>query len=253
MNFISNLKSSRFIFQTCNFIIPFSGLFKSYCYGLTPANNSAPCSCLLTLPSCREKRIRKLKMSKLMGWDRKSLIGKPKAMCASKAKQRNHSPLPMGRQVLSHPLESRAPSHPGVIRGKKMPALSIPHSLLASALYAEHVFIWHGIFLCSPVSPPKFFAYSQPSSLMGGCEKQKIWASTAQQYIKHTWIINIAFSPNPKLNPILATRREINSTLAKTSTTVYLQIFLHLLNKLSRVSSLSRSERDVLPDFGSCF
>ena len=57
-----------------------------------------------------EERIGRVKVRKLMGWDKDSLIGKAKAAHVSEEKQRINSPLPMGRQGFSHPQESRAPS-----------------------------------------------------------------------------------------------------------------------------------------------
>lgn len=54
-------------------------------------------------------RIRKVKVRKFMGWDKDSLTGKAKAAHTSKAGI--DSPLPMVRQVFSHPQESRAPPH----------------------------------------------------------------------------------------------------------------------------------------------
>jgi len=47
------------------------------------------------------ERIRKVKVRKLVGWDKESLIGKVKTVHANKAKQGIHSPLPLGRQVFS--------------------------------------------------------------------------------------------------------------------------------------------------------
>lgn len=52
-------------------------------------------------------------------------------------------------------------------------------------------------------------------------EKQKktwLCVSTAQQYWKHLYIINIVFSTNPNHSSILATMKKINSTPAKIST-----------------------------------
>ena len=62
-------------------------------------------------PGGMGERIRRVKVRKLMGWDKDSLIGKAKAVRTSKAKQGIHLLLPTGRQVLSHLQGSRAPSH----------------------------------------------------------------------------------------------------------------------------------------------
>lgn len=83
------------------------------CHGLTPAGNEAPPNCSL-IPHNRTKgermKIGRVKVRKLMGCDKYSLISKEIAMYTRKAKQRIHSPLPMVRQVFSHLQESRAPS-----------------------------------------------------------------------------------------------------------------------------------------------
>ena len=65
----------------------------------------------LLAPSGMGERIGRVKVRKLVGWDKDSLKrGKAKAVHTSKAKPGIHSPLPMGRQVFSHLQESRAPS-----------------------------------------------------------------------------------------------------------------------------------------------
>jgi len=56
------------------------------------------------------ERIGRLKVRKLVGGDKDSLIGKAKAMCTSKAVQGIHSLLSIGRQMFSHLQESRTPS-----------------------------------------------------------------------------------------------------------------------------------------------
>ena len=59
----------------------------------------------------RGKTIRRVKLRKLVGWDRDSLIGKAKAICTSKAKEGINSLLPITiRQVFIHFRESWAPS-----------------------------------------------------------------------------------------------------------------------------------------------
>lgn len=57
------------------------------------------------------ERTRKKKVKKLMGWDKDRLIRKAKASHTSKAKQGIFPAFPMGRQMFSHPQESRARSH----------------------------------------------------------------------------------------------------------------------------------------------
>jgi len=48
-------------------------------------------------------RIRRAEVRKRMGRDKDSLIGKAKAVCASKAEQGICSLLPISRQLFSHP------------------------------------------------------------------------------------------------------------------------------------------------------
>jgi len=56
------------------------------------------------------ERIRRIKVRKLVGSDKDSLISKAKDAHACKAKQGIHSLLPVSRQGFSHLQESRAPS-----------------------------------------------------------------------------------------------------------------------------------------------
>ena len=53
------------------------------------------------------KKIRRVKVRNLVAWDKDSLIGKAKAVHASKAKRGIHSPLP----ISPHLQESSAPAH----------------------------------------------------------------------------------------------------------------------------------------------
>lgn len=53
----------------------------------------------------------KVEVRKLMHWDEDGLISKAKAMHGSKAKERIHLPLPMGRLVFSYIQETRTSSH----------------------------------------------------------------------------------------------------------------------------------------------
>jgi len=57
------------------------------------------------------ERIRRVQVRKLVGRDKNSLIGKGKAMHASKAKEGIHSLVHIGRQMFIHLQESRAPLH----------------------------------------------------------------------------------------------------------------------------------------------
>ena len=77
--------------------------------------------------------------------DKDSLTGKAKAVHASKAKQGIHSPLPMGRQVFSHPQESRAPSHIMVTWEDKCHNARCPPFLPSSpSLYTQHdIMVWN--------------------------------------------------------------------------------------------------------------
>lgn len=89
----------------------------SMCHGLTPASSWAPQNHSL-LSSCphpcsgMEEWIGKVK--KLRCWDKDSLKSKSKAMHSNKANQGIDSPLPIVRQVFSHPHEGRASSCPVV-------------------------------------------------------------------------------------------------------------------------------------------
>ena len=56
------------------------------------------------------ERTGRVKVRKLMGWDKDSLVGKAKAMHASKAKPEIRSLLAISRQLFSHRQESRAPA-----------------------------------------------------------------------------------------------------------------------------------------------
>jgi len=56
-----------------------------YCCGLTPASSSAPCSRSLTPPCGLGERTGRVKVRKLVCWDKDSLIGKAKDAHASEA------------------------------------------------------------------------------------------------------------------------------------------------------------------------
>jgi len=116
----------------------------TYCHGLTPVDTEAARSCSLTLSSGTGETIRRVKVRKLVGWDKGSLIGKAKAMCTSKAKQGIHSLLPVSTQVFSHLQESRALSCVIVIwEGKYHHSEQCPFLLLPHGFYC---WVWHHAF-----------------------------------------------------------------------------------------------------------
>ena len=80
----------------------------SMCCGLIPVGSWAPHSRLFTPLSGMGERIRRVKVRRVVGWDKDGLIGKVKAVHAGKAKQGIHSLRPTGRQVFSHLQESRS-------------------------------------------------------------------------------------------------------------------------------------------------
>jgi len=108
---------------------------------LTPAGNQEP-------PGEMEERITKVRVRKLMSWDKDSLTEKAQAMHTSKAKQEIHSLLPIGRQVFANLQKSRAPSYLGVIWEDKCHHSKFPSFLLfLPAFIAECDITWHGISL----------------------------------------------------------------------------------------------------------
>ena len=118
------------------------------------------------------ERIGRVKVRKLVGWDKDSLIAKAKVVQASKAKQGIHSLLPTGGQVFSHLQESRAPSRITVTWGDK--CHHSEHPPLPSSypsFIAEHSIVQCGISLWSVgVSCPHASAHSlcNLSLLTGG-------------------------------------------------------------------------------------
>ena len=90
------------------------------------------------------ERIGRVKVRKLVGWDKDSFIGKAKATHTSKANQGIHSPLPMGRQVFSHLQESRAPAHVTVTWEDKC-----CHSKNPPLPPSSPSFLWSGLSLGS--------------------------------------------------------------------------------------------------------
>ena len=157
------------------------------CCALAPASRWAPTSRLLAHPSVMGEGIGRGKVRNLVGWDEDSLIDNAKAARASKAKQGTHSLLPIGRQVVSHLWESRAPSRLTVTGEDKFHHSEHPlFFLLPPALYAEHDVIWYRISLGSAgVSYPrcvpcKCLVHPQPTCWQGGVRSRKgldaVWA-----------------------------------------------------------------------------
>ena len=74
---------------------------------------------MFTLPLVGWEENQRGKVRKLVGQHKDSLIGKAKAVHASKAEGGINSPLPVGRQVFSHVWECQAPSRVMVTLGEK--------------------------------------------------------------------------------------------------------------------------------------
>jgi len=107
-------------------------------------------------------------------------MGKAKVMCASKAKQGTHSPLPIGGLVFSHPQESRTPSYLTVTwEDKCMNSECPPFFLLPTAFIAERAVLFYGIFLwVAGVSCPshvlsQLLMHTQPTCWQGGVSSRK--------------------------------------------------------------------------------
>ena len=63
--------------------------YKGTCHGLNPSWQLSPTQPFTTPPGGMGERIGRVRVRKLMGWDKNSLIGKAKAAHTSKAKQAN--------------------------------------------------------------------------------------------------------------------------------------------------------------------
>ena len=74
-------------------------------------------------PGGMTERIGRVKVRKLVGQDKDSLIGKAKAMRAIEVKQGIRVPLPISRQVFSHLQKSMAPITRNSYLGRQMPSL----------------------------------------------------------------------------------------------------------------------------------
>ena len=132
-------------------------------------------------PGGKEGRIRRVKMRKIMGWDKDSLTGKAKATHTSKAKQGIHSPLPTSRQVFRHLQESRAPSCIAVTWEDRRSHSELPPSLSPSSpsfyCWAPSHAVWDIPFLSwgqlSQLCPLPTSCAPTACSLVGQSEKQK--------------------------------------------------------------------------------
>ena len=125
--------------------------------------------------------IGRVKVRKLVGRDKDSLIGKAKGTRTSKAKQGIYSPLPTGRPMLSHLQESRAPPRVTVTwedrhHHSRRPPLP---SSSPSFICCEHDAVRHGVSLwsvgvgcpgCVPSQPP---VHPQPARWWGGVRDRK--------------------------------------------------------------------------------
>jgi len=116
--------------------------------------------------------MRRVKVRKLVGWVKASLIGK-----AIKAKQGVHSLLPIGRQVFSRLQESPAPSRINGYLARRTPSLQLspPFFFFFPQLYMPSVTL-HGfgqLGSAVPALPLPASCAPPDCSLVGWCEKQK--------------------------------------------------------------------------------
>ena len=137
------------------------------------------------------------------------MIGKAKAACTSKAKQGIHSPLPMGRQVLSHLQESRASSRAKVTweenrhHGRHPPFLLLSPAFIASA---ECHMVWD--------------IASVPSQLLAHLQPPRRWVrnrkgpDAVQPLISSSYSTG-ALPTNPKHRTTAASEENIDSIPAK--------------------------------------
>ena len=218
-NYVSNYKQVN---RTWHHMSNASSHFEIEFYALTVLS---PHQLLTYSPTNgMRKRIRRVKVRKLVGWDKDSLTGKAKAVCTSKAKQRIHSPLPMDRQVFSHLQERRAPSHVTVTGEDKHHHSKFPppfpqlYTLSMTPHSMECPFGQLGSAVPA-VSPPNSLCTPSLLTGEGGWEAEKALA-----LCKHCPIINTVSSTNPKQSPVSATMKKTNSIPAKSSTACYLDI-----------------------------
>lgn len=126
----------------------------------------------------------RLKVIKLVDWDKDSFLGKAKAICTSRGKQRIPSPLSTDR-CSAIPRKARL-HHTWWWLGKTTttPLNIIPFLLSVPDSYADHDSIWYGISLwtsspsCVPSQPPVHF---QPPFCWDGVWSRKDCAKTVQQ------------------------------------------------------------------------
>jgi len=118
--------------------------------------------------------IGRVKVRKLVGWDKYSLVNKAKAAHTSKAKSGIHSLLPISKQVFNHVQESRAPSDITVTwqykyhNSKCPPFPSSSHSFLCWAWYlmvCDILLVSWGQ-LCSPILS-QLTVHHQPTHWQG--------------------------------------------------------------------------------------
>lgn len=113
------------------------------------------------------KRVGRIKVRTLVGWDTVSLIDK------SQTKQRLHSPLPVGRQVFRHPQESMAPSHVMVVceykccNSERVFLLLSQYCMLSMASYVME-YPCGQLGSAIPNVPSPFLVHPQPPCWWGG-------------------------------------------------------------------------------------
>lgn len=121
--------------KTCDIVVVWPQMATKPC--------AAPHSGFCT--SERGEGITRVEMRNLCWGDTDSLTGEVKAH-TSKAKVGIHPPVPMGRQMFSHPQESRAPSQVVVTWEDKCHDSQYPHFLPSSPssiCWACHVMAWN--------------------------------------------------------------------------------------------------------------
>lgn len=153
-----------------------------------------------------------------MGWNKDSSTGKARAMCASKTKQRIHSPVLMGGQVFSTPHENNQMWEVWDDKHHHSKC-SIHTSFFPRFVYQPWLhMVWNIPWVSqgllwpfpTPCAPPEFL-------LVGWGEEKRSWlcVSFAQQKWKHPCIINTISSTNPNHSPESAAVKKIDSIPAK--------------------------------------
>lgn len=111
-------------------------------------------------------------------------MDRAKAVCVSKAKQRNSFIFPIGRHVFSHLQEIRAPPHVMVTWENKCSHSGHPHPtpfffpqllLLGVTLYGmEYHFVLLGVVVSCPACvPSQFLVHSQPTHWQESLQAEK--------------------------------------------------------------------------------